>query len=221
MKSVITHLILFLLLLTSKITAQVPINEEPFHKVVLENEYLRLLDGRVPALDTTLLHIHAANSVVVFLSNSTFGIQNIGEKPTVTKVNPGDVVYRAYGDKPVNHKVWDQSNSLFHFWVIELTMQGLGNDACSPLSLRNAQLQWQEKLVRAYKLKMVKGESINLPKSNCAYLVMSISGETSIDWQQNVRSLRPDDFLFISPRNEIKISNTGKEMTECVLLELK
>jgi len=43
---------------------------------------------------------------------------------------PGDAVYRAYGDKPVNHKVWDESETMFHFWVVELPKQHLGSDAC-------------------------------------------------------------------------------------------
>lgn len=198
--------------------AQVPVDKEPFHKVVLENEYLRLIDGRVPPLDTTLMHIHAANSVVVFLSKSKFGIQNAGEKPVITEVNPGDVVYRAYGDSPVNHKVWDQSKSLFHFWVVELVKQHLGSDTCSILSLTGAKLQWQKKWVRAYQLKIDKGEPIYLPKSNCAYLVMNISGVTSVDLKNSMQS---DDFLFVPPQREIKIYTGHKETAECVLLELK
>src|SRR5580765_2159676 len=175
------YLILLLSLLVGKLIAQVPVDKEPFHKVVLENEYFRLIDGRVPALDTTWMHIHAANSVVVFLSKTKFGIQNAGEKPVVTEVSPGDVVYRAYGDNPVNHKVWDQSRSLFHFWVVELVKQHLGGDTCATLSLTAAKLQWQKKLVGAYQLRIEKGEPIYLSRSNCAYLVMNISGVTSVD----------------------------------------
>jgi len=201
--------------------AQVPVDKEPFHKVVLENEYFRLIDGRVPALDTTWMHIHAANSVVVFLSKTKFGIQNAGEKPVVTEVSPGDVVYRAYGDNPVNHKVWDQSRSLFHFWVVELVKQHLGGDTCSALSLAHAKLQWREKLVIAYQLEIDKGEPIYLPKSNCAYLLINISGVTSVDLKNSKRSLQSDDFLFVPPQSEIEIYTGHKETAECVLLELK
>jgi len=76
---------------------------------------------------------------------SKFGIQNAGEKPVIAKSNPGDAVYRAYGDKPVNHKVWDESETMFHFWVVELPKQHLGSDACPILSSRGAALQWEEK----------------------------------------------------------------------------
>jgi hypothetical protein len=221
MKSASVCLILLILVFTGDVAAQVPVHEDPFHKVVLENEYLRLIDGRVPALDTTIMHTHEANSVVVFLSESTFGIQNIGEKPAVAKVKPGDVVYRAYGDTPVNHKVWDKSNSLFHFWVVELRKQRASGDTCSSLSLTKGQLLWQKKLVKAYKLKIDKDADIKLPNSACAYLVMSVTGKISIHLQKSKQSLQSDEYFFSLPHGEMTISSGDMKMAECVLLQLK
>jgi len=203
------------------VKAQIPVQDEPRHKVVLENEYVRLLDGRIPANDTTLMHIHAANSVVVFFSKSKFGIQSTGEKPVIAEVNPGEVAYRAYGDKPVNHKVWDESETVFRFWVAELAKQHLGRDACSALSSTRAELQWQEKLVSAYKLRIDRGNHINLPKSNCAYLLLAISEVTFVDLLGSLRPLQGGDFFFFPPLSEIKISNDSREMATAVLLEIK
>src|SRR5580693_8982317 len=77
-------------------SAQVKLREEPHHKIIFENEYIRLFEGRVAAGDTTLPHLHETNSVVVFLSESTFGIKNAGENQTITTVHPGDMIYRAF-----------------------------------------------------------------------------------------------------------------------------
>ena len=60
------------------ISAQVPVRNEPHHKVVLENEFVRLIDVHIPSHDTTLTHIHAAPSVIVFLSKTTIGTQIVG-----------------------------------------------------------------------------------------------------------------------------------------------
>lgn len=100
--------------------AQLPVSREPHHKVIQENHYYRLLEGKIPMNDTTPAHTHTANSVVIFLSHSTFGIRVAGEKPVITTVNPGDVKYAPYGDKPVNHIVWNQTRPLLHFYVVEL-----------------------------------------------------------------------------------------------------
>ena len=106
--------------LRKSFTPNCPSSREPHHKVIQENPYYRLLEGKIPGGDTTPAHVHAANSVVIFLSHSTFGIQVIGDKPAITTVNPGDLKYAAYGDKPVNHIVWNQTPTLFHFYVVEL-----------------------------------------------------------------------------------------------------
>jgi hypothetical protein len=87
---------------------------------VLDNAYLRVLEGRIRTNDSTPAHLHAANSVVVFLSSSTFGIGTAGDKPVISTVRPGDLKYAPYGDKPVIHIVWNQTPGDFHFLVVEL-----------------------------------------------------------------------------------------------------
>lgn len=116
------------------VLAQLPVSQEPHHSIVLENAYVRVLEGRIRTNDSTPAHLHAANSVVVFLSASTFGIATAGDgiatagdgigtagdKSVITTVRPGDLKWAAYGDKPVNHIVWNQTPGDFHFLVVEL-----------------------------------------------------------------------------------------------------
>src|SRR5258707_11928593 len=212
--------ILFALFFYSTVSAQIPYaHEESRHKVVLENEYVRLLEGHVPFQDTTLAHIHASNAVVVFLSKSTFGIQNVGDKPVVTKVNPGDVVYRAYGDKPVTHLVWDQDTSAFDFMVVDLIKQHPSNDTCSILSKEGVDLQWQTKLVSTYKLTLAKGKFRKLPKSNCAYLLIRISGAKTR--ARSASRSATSDFRFFPPLSEVEIKGINNDNTMCILLEFK
>jgi hypothetical protein len=193
--------------------------EEPHHKVVLENEYVRLIEGHVPVKDTTLMHIHEANSVVVFLSKTSFGIQVPGGKPVITDVSPGDMFYRAYGDKPVTHIVWDQGASLFHFFVAEVVKQQPGKDTCSIISQSGVQFQWREKLVRAYYVDIAKGTQFNLPKSACAHLLINISGDITTSSSGSMQPISPNGFLFFPPQKNIRIDG-GKENSRCILLEL-
>jgi len=214
--------IFFVLCLYSNVYGQIPLaHHEPRHEVVLENEYIRLLKGHVPFHDTTLTHIHASNAVVVFLSSSTFGIQNIGEKAVVTKVHPGDVVYRAYGEKPVTHVVWNQDATPFDFMVADLNKRHPGNDTCSILSLPEANLQWQTKLVRAYKLGITKGKPSIIRKSNCAYLLICTAGTVNTKSLDISQSLTPSDFRFFPPQRDIEIKGINSENMQCVLLEFK
>src|SRR5580698_6883479 len=140
------------LLLSGSLHAQLPVSRERHHKVIQENPYYRLLEGKIPAGDTTPAHVHGANSVVIFLSHSTFGIQVIGGKPVITTVTPGDIKYVAYGDKPVNHIVWNQTPPLFHFYDVELKRHPPAADSCPVLSQPGITLQWQQPSVKAYDL---------------------------------------------------------------------
>jgi hypothetical protein len=217
---ILAYLVLsFLLCYTA--SAQLPVQQEPHHKVLLENEYIRLLDGHVPFHDTTLAHQHAANSVVVFLSKSTFGIQIVGGSPVMTEVSRGDIKYLAYGDKAVTHIVWNQDTSMFHFMVMEIKRQHPAIDTCPIIAQTGVKLQWQQKLVRAYYLDIDKGQLYHFEKSNCAHLLMDLSGSIKISSARAIRSLQADGFAFFPPKSNIGIIASNKESARCILLELK
>ena len=62
-ESLITACLFFSIFLFAKsVFAQVPVRNEPHHKVVLENDYVRLIEVHIKPHDTTLTHIHAAPS---------------------------------------------------------------------------------------------------------------------------------------------------------------
>jgi hypothetical protein len=122
--------LLFCNVVATRVAAQmpvipvIPVEKEPHHKTVFENETVKILDLRIAAGDSTLLHTHSAASVVVFLTKSALVIQNAGEAAVVTQVKPGDVVYRAYDVKPLAHRVWTQDSVAFHCLVIEVKRGG-------------------------------------------------------------------------------------------------
>src|SRR5258708_37371448 len=127
------YLFLPLLFFCRSGAAQVPASQEAHHKVVFENEYVRILDGHVPAHDTTPAHVHSANGVVVFLSNSPLAIQPFGGQPVISTVHPGEMRYVNYGDKPVTHVVWTDGPGELHFLLVELKRDGTG-DRCAKRS---------------------------------------------------------------------------------------
>jgi hypothetical protein len=215
------YLLLSFCILCNTITAQVPVREEPRHKVVLENDYVRLLDVHIPVHDTTLTHIHAAPSVIVFLSKTTIGTQIVGDKANISDVNPGQTSYAAYDEKPIKHRVWNQGSALFHVMDIELVKQKPNDDTCSIISQKGVKFQWLQKLVRVYNLDIAKSKQYNLPKSSCAYLLIDISGIVTAVSSGNIHSLQAGGFVFFAPQSDIQIAGNNKENAMCVLLELK
>lgn len=186
---------------------QLPVSREPHHTVILRNKYLTLLEGRIAGHDTTAPHLHAANSVVIFLSASTFGIQAVSPQhgqpgqPVITTVQPGDMKYVAYGDKPVDHIVWNQGPGLFHFYVVELPPQPLSRDSCPVLSRPGIQLQWRQRPVDAYYVSSTKGQPLRLSKTSCARLLVGPGGR----------------YTFFAPQTPVTIGGSGRS----ILLEIK
>src|SRR4051794_28867403 len=74
----------------------VPAREEPKHKVVFENNYVRIIDVQIPVGTETLYHVHDIASVMVYLTKSTNETQTYGE-PTWSPraVTPGESRYAA------------------------------------------------------------------------------------------------------------------------------
>ena len=104
--------------------AQLQARDEPRHKNVFENKWLRILDVNIKPGDTTLFHRHSTPSVIVFLTNTKLGTQLQGGEPVISQSRPGNMSYAAYGEKPIFHHVWNDDTSWFHVMDIEL----LGNE---------------------------------------------------------------------------------------------
>jgi hypothetical protein len=204
--------LLSIVLFSTRLEAQLPVSREPHHKIIQENHYYRLLEGKIPMNDTTPAHIHAANSVVIFLSHSTFGLQTVGDKPAVTTVNPGDLKYAAYGDKPVNHLVWNQTPPLFHFYVVELAKNAVSKDSCSALSQSGVTLQFRQPQVTAYSLEITPDYPSHLAATSCARLLVAITGAITAGGSP----LAPNQYRYFPPNTPIDLTGTGRS----ILLEL-
>jgi hypothetical protein len=208
----------FCFLLAIKVSAQapVPVRNEPRHKVVLENEYVRLIEVHIKPHDTTLTHIHAAPSVIVFLSRSTIGTQIVGAQPSIADVMPAQTSYAAYDEKPITHKVWNDGDSVFHVMDIELVKKEPAKDSCEIISQPGFHLQIVKKLVHVYTIDVFAKKIAEIPTSNCAHLLIDISGTVTA----NEHSLTAGKFYFFPPQSKIGITS-GTGNAKCVLLELK
>lgn len=204
------------MMLCSSMQAQVPVFKEPHHKPVLINDYIRLLDVHLNAGDTTQYHIHAAPSVIVMISNSVIGIQKFGETPAKPgEVSPGQTSFIDYGKNPITHRVFNSGNNVFHVMDIELLKKNPSADSCDALQ-NNIETTINEKLVRAYKLDLTN-TSLHINKSNCAHLLVCISGKVST----SNKTITTGEYIFFNPGTEIILSNKNTGKSTCVVLELK
>ena len=172
--------------------AQIPVEEETHHKIVLENQWVRVLEGNVPPNDTTPSHIHSANSLVVFLSKTGLGIRVAGQQPTVTPVAPGDIRYVNYGDKPITHVVLAQGDSMLRFLVVELKKQKL--DSCP---LPGIKLLLTQKQVSVYEWDPAAGQPATLPAAACPRMIIVPATGAFIFYPPNTPIRTPASCLLL------------------------
>jgi len=212
-------LILFTLIcLGVTIHAQVPVAKEPRHKTVLLNNYIRLIDVHLKPGDTTLYHIHAAPSVVVFISKSLIGTQDMSGKGLPSgEVLPGQTLFRDYEKEPVTHRVYNSGDNVFHVMDIELEKKEPSADSCLALQQSNIETTINEKLARVYKFDLTTQAPINISKSSCAYLLICISGEIKTAGKK----IKTGEYIFFDPDKDFSISNNQSSNSVCVLMQLK
>src|SRR6202035_2011542 len=94
-----------------------PISDEPHHRLVLQNDFARVYNVTVPALDSTLLHQHDLPYLYVCLGLADI-INAIVGKPELHRVLEGGETH--YSSGHFAHIVRTDSGMPFHNITIEL-----------------------------------------------------------------------------------------------------
>jgi len=202
------------------IAAQITVHQEPHHKIIFENEYVRLIDLTLRPNDITLEHTHSIASAVVFLTHSKVAIQDAGKPPVITEFEPGNTIFRNYGEKPVLHTVWIEDTSVFTCLVAELVHHAPLDPGVMDPEDATKRLLWRQKLADAYRMRLSSGQHYTLKKSNCAYLLICFAGKTKIESAAKKQSLDGGGYAFFAPDEEIILNAEHGQPAGCVLLKL-
>lgn len=99
----------------------VPVEKEPRHRLVLENEYVRVFDTRIAPGDTTLYHQHHHDSVYVLIAGSkSLTDEEAGKPLRAVSGKPGDVFFGEHSKKTRTHRFSNLSAEEHHVLDIEL-----------------------------------------------------------------------------------------------------
>jgi hypothetical protein len=197
--------------------------DEPRHKVVFENNYVRVIDVQIPAGKETLYHLHDIASVIVYITKTTNESQTFGESTwTPRTIAPGDSRYAPYDEKPLNHRVRNPGPGLFRVYDIELLHSRLTSEAFALAESPALRAQWQQKRARSLTLRLAPEGHRTVPPGPCAYLLVQISGVLTVASTTGApRELRAAEFFFQPARAGFLLSNAGTEPLETVMLELR
>lgn len=93
---------------------------DPWHRWVFENQYVRVYDVRIPPGTTTTLHRHAYDQLAVFVSGGRTSVQHEGQPWGVSgSVGPRSVSFSAHAAEPIVHRVRNDGGEEYRVIVVQ------------------------------------------------------------------------------------------------------
>jgi len=103
------------------LTEPVPVDKEPHHHFVFQNQYVRVLDVLFPAGEASLFHTHSNDNVGIPISGDRSQSQPAGgEWSEVQDIKPGAAGFRKARGQAYTHRVRSAGKLSFHVIDVEI-----------------------------------------------------------------------------------------------------
>lgn len=202
----------------------VPIEQEPAHRLVLENEYVRVFEVWLPPGEATLWHVHLHDGVSVRLTDATIEDQPKDGEAKTFRLCRGEV---AYGATPaaLTHQVRNVGETTFHNVYIELlTPHDLSTDR-SDAAAPDARVVLENDRVRALRRILAPGESTSMHTHALRGVAVPLTaGRLEIvtpDGAARTVEMKLGAVQWIESGTTHRLRNVGDAPVEIVDIELK
>lgn len=209
----------------SQSRAQVPVSQEPFHHLVFQNKYVRILDVLIPPNDTSQFHIHSIPSLFVYFTNTNIASQIKGKDWVKSVSESGKARYTSYTpDTPdiLIHRVTNSDSLPFHVNDIEiLSPYNAGNvNKVNPLHF--PMLLENEKSF-AYRLtnREIKTDTIKLHGPLIAELITGDKVFLHNPVKNTSQEIKAGKFLYVEPNIPFYFTATGTSEINLIVFEIK
>jgi quercetin dioxygenase-like cupin family protein len=202
----------------------VPIEQEPAHRLVLQNENVRVFEVWLPPGDTTLWHVHLHDGISVRLSDATIeDLPKDGQAKTF-RLRRGEV---AYGATPtaLTHQVRTAGDTAFHNAYIELLTPHDVSTERSVAIGSDPRVVLENDRVRALRRVLAPGESTDMHTHASEGVAVSVTaGRLEISTAEAVArtvELKVGAVQWLVPGTTHQLKNVGDVPIEIVDVELK
>ncbi len=219
------HMILIAVFLAASLAAAqekiVPADQEPFHKVVLKNDYIEVMHVTIPPGQSTMLHTHSHNRVAVILSESSLNEDVPGKKSAQPMiVHAGSISSLEIANQPYTHRLNNVGKTPFEVLDIELLNRPDG-PAIQSVTIPAA----ENPSLRAYRWALAPGASTPEHSHVRPYLIIAATPMQLVmkapDGSSMEHPIKAGDFHWIDTKVTHTLTNNGKEAGIIVEVELK
>ena len=199
----------------------VPVFEEPRHKPVFINEYVRVIRAVIKNQDTSLFHIHATPSAFVFVKPAHYENQVLGEKWTTPNYAKGYAWYSSFATGASTHRVAAHPNSEVFAYDVELLSRYNQNDK-KWLPLSNDTICIADKAA-GYRITLNKEKPTLEITSRGPIVAILLSGnEIQIkSGDSKALSLKETDYTYLTQNKKHIIQHQGQDPVEIILFEVR
>jgi quercetin dioxygenase-like cupin family protein len=222
MKHICTVSISIFILCIQSLAAQMQVSKEPRHRLVIENEYIRLLDVRIEPGDTTEFHKHSTPSVFCYYSNTSLRTQLKGKKWESNRTEAGKAWYESYDPKPKVHRVTNIDTAALHVVVVEM-LKAYDTDQAIPDVAMDLPILLENEKVFVYSV--TSASQLSKTMRGRGPIIAELISGSSIEFLNELTGQRDEiqagQFKYIEPNSFFKFTTKGKGQIQMVLVELK
>jgi hypothetical protein len=204
----------------------VPVEQEPRHWVVFENNYVRIYDALIPPGDISLFHTHSFDNVATTVSGGRMRNEIPGQSPTEQGPTTGNVSF-AYGTKiPYTHRIENIGSTPLRFVVAELHAPSASPGTATALeAVPGHRKVLENDRVKVYRVSVDPKQATGIRSRTLPWLRISIS-QSMIAVHEPGKSpktvqTRPGDHRWYEAGTTDSIENVGSTPYEATEIEWK
>lgn len=210
-----------LLLAATAQQAPVPVEQEPYHRVVLKNGDIIVMHVTLASGERTGYHIHSCDRAGVEISNNTVTQQRFGEPEGKTQTfSPGDVFSDSCTGNPLVHRVSNVGSTTMEVIDVEFPHRPLqpSTSVAGPVAIENPS-------TRVYKWVIAPGTATPMHSHTRPYLIVAVTPMqlkmTAPDGQFRAEQVKAGDVHWVPVPVTHSLANDGTVEGQIVEFELK
>jgi quercetin dioxygenase-like cupin family protein len=208
-------------LMSSPQPAPVPVEEEPKHKTMFQNEYVQAFRVTLAPGESTQMHVHAHDDAAVRLSRSTTTQQTLGQPVGAAQdAKLGDVSARQNEPKSLTHQVNNVGSTVFDVIDVQVLKRPAGPEAAAsgPVAAENPKM-------RVYRYELVPGAVSPSHTHSRPYVIVAATDMdlkmTAPDGRSMEHPIKAGDLHWVEPPVTHTLANAGAAPAVIVEIELK
>ena len=202
-------------------SAPVPVEQEPMHRVELQNDSVIVMHVVIPPGERSQYHIHSHDRMALYLNNSLTSQQNLNEpEGQATPSEPGGFANRTQVNVPLIHRVHNAGTTPFEVLDVELLQrpQKPSDSVAGPVVAENPS-------ARLYKWVIAPGASTAMHTHERPYLIVSVTPMQlkmrGPDGKSMGHEVKAGDFHWVDSKVTHSLANEGSTAGQIFEIEMK